>query len=220
MPPIDLHTHRIKESSGLQLLNVFAQDLPIKANENHYSVGLHPWHLENVNTEECMLLMEQCMDEKNVLAIGECGLDRSVTSDLSLQQKYFIRQAELAQEHSKPLIIHCVRAFPELMKLKKALKPAIPWIIHGYQGNVETTRALIRHDFYFSVGEGLLIHPTKNNLLLLIPLDHLFLETDDRAISISTIYSMASKLLNTDEQTLQTIIYENFHRLFSNQYPQ
>lgn len=214
MQHIDLHTHQIKAGPALQLLNVFAQDLPLSVDANHYSVGLHPWHLEKVNAEECMLLMEQAMDQKNILAIGECGLDRAVASDLSLQEKYFIQQAELAQRHSKPLIIHCVRAFPELMKLKKELKSTVPWIIHGYQGNEETTRALIKHDFHFSVGEGLLIHPKKSNVLSLIPSDHLFLETDDRESSITTIYSLASKLLNTEEQTLQAIINENFKRLF------
>lgn len=218
MKPINLHTHQIKESSALQLLNVFAQDLPLAVDEKHYSVGLHPWHLEKVDMEECMILLGQAMYQKNVLAIGECGLDRSITSDLSVQQKYFIQQAELAQKHSKPLIIHCVRAFPELMKLKKELKSAVPWIIHGYQGNAESTLALIRHDFYFSIGEGLLIHPIKNNILSLIPSDHLFLETDDRETSINSIYSLASKLLDTDEQTLEAIIYENFKRLFGKQY--
>ncbi|MBC8006143.1 MAG: TatD family hydrolase [Verrucomicrobia bacterium] len=214
---IDLHTHQIKESSAFQLLNVFAQDLPLAVDANHYSVGLHPWHLEKVNIEECMGWMEQAMDQKNVLAIGECGLDRSVASDLSLQEKYFSLQVALAQRHSKPLIIHCVRAFPELVKLKKELKSTVPWIIHGYSGNEETTRALIKHDFYFSVGEGMLIHPTKSNVLSLIPSDHLFFETDDRAISISSIYLLASKLLNTEQQTLQAIIYENFKRLFGEQ---
>lgn len=217
MQHIDLHTHQIKESSAFQLLNVFAQDLPLAVDENYYSIGLHPWHLEKVNAKECIMLMEQAMDQKNVLAIGECGLDRSVASNLSLQEKYFSLQVELAQRHSKPLIIHCVRAFPELMKLKKEFQPTVPWIIHGYQGNEETTRALIKHDFYFSVGEGLLIHPTKNHVLSLIPSDHLFFETDDRAIAINSIYSLASKLLNTEEQTLQAIIYENFERLFGEQ---
>lgn len=217
MRPIDLHTHQIKAEPALQLLSVFAQDLPVAEDRNYYSVGIHPWHLEKIDVSECLLLMEQALEQKNVLAIGECGLDRSVSFELSQQQECFIRQAELAQRHSKPLIIHCVRAFPELMKLKKDLKSTVPWIIHGYQGNAQTTNALIRHGFYFSVGEGLLIHPTKNHVLSLIPLDHLFLETDDRAISINTIYSLAAKLLNTDEETLQAIIHENFKRLFCDQ---
>lgn len=214
MVEIDFHTHLPKSGTSIQILNTFAQDLPLPEDENFYSVGLHPWHLELVDPEECLQSIDQAMGQKNVLALGECGLDRSVSIDFAVQVRYFRKQIELAEKHSKPLIIHCVRAFPELMKLKAAFKTNIPWIIHGYQGNRVTTFQLIRHNFFFSVGESLLSNQQKKDLVPLIPLDHLFLETDDREIDISAMYSLASQLLQIDQERLGAIILENFKRLF------
>jgi TatD DNase family protein len=214
MRQIDVHTHCIKRNSSLQLINVFAQNLPLPSEVNHCSVGIHPWHLKSINNEECLMLMEQAMNQKNVLAVGECGLDRSIDMPFVWQERYFIKQAAMAEKHSKPLIIHCVRAFPDLITLKKKLKATVPWIIHGFTANEQTTKQLLKHNFYFSIGEASLTHPTKKEALLLIPPNRLFLETDDRELPVSNIYSLASRLLNLEEEALESIILVNFKHLF------
>ena len=215
MVEIDLHTHRLKSEASIQILNTFAQDLPLTDNENLYSAGLHPWHLGLVNSEVCLHFIELAINNKNMVAIGECGLDRSVATDFAMQEWYFKKQIELAEKYSKPLIIHCVRAFPEIMKLKKESKSSIPWIIHGFQANRPTTLQLISHNFYFSVGESLLTNQHKIDILPLIPTDHLFLETDDRDVSIRTVYTLASQILKINEEMLSDIILANFKQLFS-----
>lgn len=214
MQKIDLHTHQPKSDSLVQILNVFAQDLPFADDENLYSAGLHPWHIKWVNPEACLRSLDLAGSQKNLVAIGVCGLDRSIDTDMAIQEDYFKQQIEIAQRHSKPLIIHCVRAFSELIKIKKEFHNTIPWIIHGYQANQATTLQLLRHNFYFSVGESLLTNPMKKETLGLIPLDHLFLETDDREGSISSIYAIAAPLLNLDEESLGLVIAENFRLLF------
>ena len=216
MVEIDIHTHRLKSEPSIQILNTFAQDLPLPDNENLYSAGLHPWHIGLVNSEVCLHFMELAISNKNMVAIGECGLDRSVMTDFAMQEWYFRKQIELAEKHSKPLIIHCVRAFPEIIKLKKEFKSSVPWIIHGFQANRVTTLQLISHNFYFSVGESLLTNQQKIEILPLIPTDHLFLETDDRTISIRSVYALASQILNISEEMLSDIILANFKRLFGN----
>lgn len=216
MPEIDLHTHRLKIEPSIQILNVFAQDLPFPEGETLYSAGLHPWHIGLVNACECLCSVDQSANHTNMLAIGECGLDRSIGIDFATQEGYFKEQIEIAEKHAKPLIIHCVRAFPEIIRLKNEYHSTLPWIIHGFNGNGSTILQLIRHNFYFSVGESLLKNSQKKDLLPLIPLDNLFLETDDREIGISSIYAMAAQLLKVDEETLGGIILENFKVLFGN----
>ena len=198
MHEIDLHTHQFKSEANIQIQNIFAQDLPFQNEKPYFSAGIHPWHIGLVDPEECLHLIELAMGEKNMLAIGECGLDRSIPTDFALQGLYFMKQIEIAQKYSKPLIIHCVRAFQELMKLKKATKSSIPWIIHGFQGNQQTALQLIRHDFYFSVGKSLLSNQLKSDILNLIPSNRLFMETDDKEISITEIYSLAAQILKID----------------------
>lgn len=211
---IDLHTHCTESSSNRKLINVFAQDLPVANDDRSYSVGLHPWHLETVDNEDCLVLIDKALAQKNVLAVGECGLDRSISTGFMWQERYFCKQAQMAEKYAKPLIIHCVRSFPELISYKKKIKATVPWIIHGYQANAATTANLMKHNFYFSAGEALLAHPRGMEILPLIPSDHLFIETDNCEIPIEELYTLASRLLLIGEETLDSIIHDNFTRLF------
>lgn len=216
---IDLHSHKISSEGNIQILNVFAQDLPLDEPDYFFSAGLHPWHIEKVNPEECIHAIERVADQKNMLAIGECGLDRSISTDFQLQEKYFNEQIQVAGKHSKPLIIHCVRAYSDLLRLKKQTKSKVPWIIHGYRGNPETTMSLIKQGFYFSVGEPFMKDESKHPVLRTIPIELLFLETDDREISIREVYKLAAQILKVEEETLIETIFSNFNHLFGDKKP-
>jgi TatD DNase family protein len=100
------------------------------------------------------------------------------------------------------------------MKIKKETKSDIPWIIHGFHGNQQTALQLMRHNFYFSVGEKLLSDQRKKDILKLLPADRLFLETDDGNSSIRGIYSLAAQILNISHENLIAIVHENFKHLF------
>ena len=72
---------------------------------------------------------------------------------MDLQKEVFLAQANLAEETHKPLIIHCVKAWADLIACKKAVKPEMPWIIHGFRGNGELASQLVRLGFYLSFGD-------------------------------------------------------------------
>ena len=214
MKLINLHTHRIKNKGDIQILNIFAEELNDAEPDFLFSAGLHPWHISKVNPEKCFEALEWATKQKNMLAVGECGLDRSISTDFALQEYCFIEQINIANRSCKPLIIHCVRAYSDLQKLKKEIQSDLPWIIHGYQGNLEMTKSLIRNGFYFSVGEPILKNESKQIILQSIPFERLFLETDDKDISILEIYQLAMKRLNMDEQRFAEAIFNNFRNLF------
>lgn len=216
MQYIDIHTHHSPKAKEIQIRNIFAQDLPLSDTRYFYSAGLHPWHIGQVNVQECFQKLEHEIGQKNMIAIGECGLDRSIKTDFAIQEKYFIHQSILAETHSKPLIIHSVRTYSDLLKIKKELKPDVPWILHGYLANLETTLNLIRNGFYFSAGLKLLGDPAKTDVLKIIPAERLFLETDDSDISIQKIYLFASQILRMEEELLSNVILNNFKLLFGN----
>ena len=216
MQKIDFHTHQIRKGGNIQILNVFAQDLYKPVPEFLFTAGLHPWHIGMINPEECLQAIEQSIPSKNMIAVGECGLDRSISTDFAIQKNYFNQQILIAEKHHKPLIIHCVRALSDLAQLKKETKSGIPWIIHGYQGNQEATLNLIRQGFYFSVGEKLLKNESKHAIFKTIPIERLFLETDDQQISIDEVYSMAAQIRKVDEEMLVEILFNNFTYLFGN----
>jgi TatD DNase family protein len=214
MQLINLHTHRTNETGDIQILNIFAQDLLPEEPNYLFSTGLHPWHIEKVNPEECFQAINRAAQQKNMLVVGECGLDRSIDVDFAKQRWCFEQQVQIANNHCKPLIIHCVRAYYDILKHKKENKSGLPWIIHGYNGNLETTLSLIKHDFYFSVGERFLNDEAKHDIFRSIPIERLFLETDDGDISIAEIYSLAAQVLKLDENELTQIVASNFKTTF------
>lgn len=214
MQYINLHTHIEKSGSDIQILNVFAQDLNDTEPDHFFSAGIHPWHIENVNPEECFRFIEKSMQNSNMLAIGECGLDRAIDTDFALQKELFQKQIALALKYNKPLIIHCVRAYSDLIGMKKDLRSDIPWILHGFQGNRDTTADLIRHGFYFSIGKALFDSTKLQQVLPEIPIERLFFETDDSEFSIQKIYLFAAQILKTDEELLMKAIAINFKKLF------
>jgi TatD DNase family protein len=211
---VDLHTHKIKSDAAVQIRNIFAQDLTEKAPDDLFSAGIHPWHLGNVNIQASLDALNKSCGLNNLLAVGECGLDKAIATDFALQKNVFLQQIELAGKHGKPLIIHSVRSFNELIQMKKDSQYPIPWILHGYLENSETTRQLSGQGFYFSVGETLLHNPKLQQTLHEIPQERLFFETDDRDISIQKIYFFAAQILKLDIEWLARSIASNFINLF------
>ncbi|MDZ7876694.1 MAG: TatD family hydrolase [Saprospiraceae bacterium] len=225
-PFVDMHTHRHTQTSGvLSVVNFSQKDFSNDSQNalftegvNFCSIGLHPWFLTKENKEKDFERLSQLASNHKVTAIGECGLDKVRGKDLVLQTEIFEQQIRLAETVSKPVVIHCVRAFGEVIAVKKRLNPTVPLIIHGFNKNESVLKELIRHDFYISIGGAILEKKRLNtewvnftSILREIPLNRLFFETDDKDnVEISDIYKAASILLDMDLNELRCSIYENF----------
>ena len=216
LPFIDIHTHRTTDQSqSVSIKSVFLHNHHEIDILNYYSIGLHPWHIEYApkipEVEETLnILLEK---NKNIIAIGEIGLDRLKSIDFETQCQYFKAQLLFAKKSGKPVIIHCVRAYDELIGLKKKLNLNVPLIIHGYWSNIHTTEQLLKHGFYMSLGEKSLEKFSKSDMQM-IPLNKLFLETDESQTDISAIYEKASNIFNIPICELQDKIYRNFTDVF------
>ena len=149
-------------------------------------------------------------------AIGECGLDRACDSDFELQREVFIKQIELSEQYHKPLIIHAVRSYPDIISIRKETKSNQPWIIHGFNGNEHSAEQLLRHDgIYLSLGDVLFKNEKRAERLLdIIPSDRLFLETDVAERSIVEVYEKASLLSGVATDILRKDIFDNFVKIF------
>lgn len=212
---VNLHTHDPlpKGQTGLVSHPVQVEFHPEP--DQYYSVGLHPWHLNELLNEEWLSSLEQMAAHPRVLAVGECGLDRSIETSPDQQEPAFIRQIEIADKYEKPLILHAVRTYSDLLRIKKARSGTVAWVIHNYNGNTETTRQLIRHGFFFSFGAVLLKDQEKlNSSLRLVPLDRLFFETDESMIPVESIYIFAASVLKLPVAELKKIIRKNFQMTF------
>jgi TatD DNase family protein len=149
------------------------------------------------------------------MAIGETGLDKAIKIPLEIQEDIFRAHTEISEEFKKPLIIHCVRAYNLIVRLKKDLKPRSSWIIHGYHGSEQLTRELINHGFYLSVNERILKFPEQGKQLLQnIPPDRLFLETDEYESPVQELYRFAAKAYLMKPEEFRTKIRDNFFSVF------
>lgn len=210
----DFHTHHSsKETSVLSIQNVIVgrENTPTK---NPFSIGLHPMYIDVQNIENQIIELKKESQKDNCWAIGECGLDRRSTLRISEQEKIFSEQIKWAIEIEKPIIIHCVKAFSELIKIKKKLNPSVAMLVHGFNNNEQIFTELLKNNFFFSFGKAIL-QPNSNaqKALKNIPQNCLFLETDNTQASINEIYDAASTILEIEINELKALIINNLKQI-------
>ncbi len=215
VPYIDFHTHK-PVAEGIAIENLRATETKGIRNATYFSVGIHPWDMHHQDLDTQWAYVRHMAENAQVLTIGESGLDRNAEAPLDVQAVWFERHCQLAEALQKPLVIHCVRAFTELMQIRKERKPTVPWIIHGFNANPEIARQLRKYDFYFSLGSALLRSESNaSQLLKTLPEDRFFLETDDKDVSIQAVYQAASERLHKPEHLLKQEVFARFQILFS-----
>lgn len=216
-PFIDIHTHHSSHTNGtLSILNCFPEQIKIEDKlERRISIGLHPWHVDNNNVSTIIELIKTSASHENVLAIGEVGLDRTIDIPLDIQKAYFLKQVEIAEGLNKPLIIHCVRCFPDLLSIKKSLKTSTPWLIHGFRSNSQIASDLLKQNCYLSFGEALLFDEKNQDLFIEMPLNQVFLESDESKSSISEIYNKAAHLKSLQLENLKEKLFNNYKAVFN-----
>ena len=148
-----------------------------------------------------------------IQAIGEIGLDFACRSDRTLQTEVLRIQLRLAHRTGLPVVLHFVRAFEPLMRELAACQPR-EVIFHGFIGSPEQARTALSHGCYLSFGERAFASPKSLRALHEVPLDRLFLETDDAPVSIERIYDRAARELGLEVGVLRRATYENYKRIF------
>src|SRR5690606_21554272 len=128
-------------------------------------------------------------------AVGECGLDKRIDTPLELQKKLCIPQLLLAEKYKKPIILHCVAAYQEIIQLKKQLKLTVPMIIHGFSKNAQVAERLIKIGFYHAFGKYVLLNADVACALKTTPPHQLFLETDTIEQSIFEVCAEAEEIV-------------------------
>lgn len=212
---IDLHSHHeIVASDTKGILNVILRENEALAlPETAFSIGIHPWYLPETLSGP-MSQLEFAVTSPFCMAIGECGIDRAIKTPLARQETFFHAQADLAARFNKPLILHCVKAYSEMIRIRKLFSKAKPWILHSFNGNEKELKECVRNEFFFSVtlsGSRASIRP---EVLQKLPLERLFLETDEAEIPIACVYSKAAEILAVPIDKLVKQINLNFENIF------
>ena len=215
-PFVNIHIH--KAETNVDLIQIVNLELEAPCPEQgYYSYGIHPWALDKADfqIDEALNKLKENLQQPQVVALGEAGLDKFHTNSYQQQIRLFERQIVLSENLKKPMILHDVKSHNEIIALRKKHKAKQPWILHGFNGTEQDIRQLTGQELYLSVGESLL-HTERKIVKSLknIPLDLLFLETDMAETRIQTIYESAAKLLDIDLVVLQRHLFTNFARVF------
>lgn len=208
----NIHTHNTPEPDQWAILNVLKHFDTLPAS-GLFSAGLHPWYLTKENVAAELKQLNLALQQNNVLALGECGLDKVCKTDYTLQQACFSQQVLLANEYRKPLIIHCVKAFDDVLHILKESGNSVPVIFHGYHKSRELAMQLIYAGHYLSFGKHLK-QPGVAAVFHSIPLEHVFLETDAADVPIDEIYEQAAAIKQVAQHQLQQQLALNVEQVF------
>ncbi|KLT67875.1 TatD family hydrolase [Flavobacterium sp. ABG] len=209
----NFHTHQFTNQSDiLELVNQYPQEFDDSI--PFYSIGIHPWYIAEDKLESDLKIVEEKLLKKNCLAVGECGLDKRTEVPLDLQITVFEKQLILAEKYRKPVVIHCVAAFQEVIAIKKRMKITVPMIVHGFSKNSQIANQLVKEGFYISFGKYLLRNPELKTVFQQVPNDRFFLETDTTQETIQEVYTLASAYKNLNSKELEAIISNNYKAVF------
>ena len=164
--------------------------LPQPAVNQRFSVGIHPWRV-NVGWKHVFDAMVPLFQRSDVVAVGECGLDRVRGIDLSVQLDCFEAHLDLAESLSKPVIVHCVKAIDELLAMRR-LHPHVQMIVHGFRGKPTLAHQLLQAGMELSFGP----YFNADSLRLAYGERRMWLETDDSGWSIAQVYDRAASALS------------------------
>lgn len=207
----NLHTHHFTNQVNVlelvnQYPNEFDEAIPF------FSMGIHPWKILEENVENELEFIESKLTQKKCLALGECGLDKRIEVPFDLQLSVFERQLHLAEQYRKPVVIHCVAAFQEVIALKSKLKISVPLIIHGFSKNEQVAKSLLDNGFYLSFGKYLLRNPELAQVFEKIPNDKFFLETDTIEETIVQVFEKAKSIKGIH---VEDFVNSNFKKVFN-----
>ena len=175
-----------------------------------HASGIHPWDAEKIDISE---LNEEYF--RNAEAIGEIGLDFSTNVNREQQIRLFERQLSMAKKLNLPVVLHCVKAFEQIMKIL-ADYSLCAVIFHGFIGSKQQALQAIEKGYYLSFGHRTAKSPKTIEALRNIPLSQLFAETDEGPHSIENIYEMIASIRGITIEELIEAIEKNYTRIFGN----
>ncbi|MEL0640052.1 TatD family hydrolase [Pseudoalteromonas aliena] len=151
------------------------------------AAGLHPYFLKQHKESHIEALFEFATTNKHrLVAIGECGLDRSI-ENLPKQTYLFEQQIEISNELSLPLIVHHRQSHDLIAQSFKRCKPKNGGVIHAFSGSIQHAQYYIKQGFKLGVG-GIITYERAAKtraVIAVIEPEHLVLETDSPSMPLS-----------------------------------
>ena len=195
----------------------------------YFAAGVHPSETKDIGSQ--LDIIEKQLSNKDIVAIGETGLDfHWDTVPSNVQKEMFAGHIALSNKHKLPLIIHNRLADKEILEIIKSEKPQSGGVIHCFSSNSHFAQKFIDLGFYISFAGNITYKKSEEirEAALSVPFDKILVETDAPYLSpqkmrgrlnhpgnISYTIDCIADLFNkgADETAFQTFI--NFKELFN-----
>lgn len=204
---LNFHTHRTARS---EKETVVMNHMPFQkemVSESLFSIGVHPWFI-SADVERALNEVSRQAVEENCIGIGEIGLDKCAETEWETQKDVFGRQLLLADQLKMPVVLHCVRAWSELLHFLKTVN--VIGVVHGFRGKPELARQLLDCGLYLSF--GFRYNPDS---MVLCPPDRIFFETDEDSRSVEFLYQEAAKLRGDEPEFLRSACWSNLKTIWT-----
>lgn len=181
-----------------------------------FTSGLHPWHADVLDLKDIESRLVDLLNQNKIFAVGEIGIDKLKGPSMDIQMEVLNLQLDIAKDFNMPVIIHSVKAHNEILKFRLDKNQKEPWVIHHFNGSKQMALDLIDHGFYLSLSHH--IQNTQSRLskyLKNLPLERIFLETDDFDVDIKSLYKTAAEAYQVSEEKLKKQIMLNAKRFFN-----
>ncbi|MCW5196599.1 YchF/TatD family DNA exonuclease [Buchnera aphidicola (Pemphigus obesinymphae)] len=195
-----------------------------------YSCGIHPLYLSKCNKIDLKIL-KKLAQEKNVIALGETGLDYYYQKKNKKEQKYVFRKhIKISIELNKPVVVHTRESIDDTLSILNEIESKkCKGIIHSFTGNVSSAKKILDMGFYISFS-GIITFKNADEIrrtAKYIPLDRLLIETDAPYLTpvpkrgkenqpsyLKYIADCIVKLRKINMEYFTEITQKNFYELF------
>ncbi|MGR5118592.1 TatD family hydrolase [Vibrio astriarenae] len=199
-------------------------------NEIDWALGCHPYFLNQNSTKQVdNLIAYYHQTSVRPIAIGECGLDALVSTEMGFQQQILQQHIQVANELGLPVLLHCCKAYNDLLRILKQFPIHNGGVLHGFSGSYQQAMQLLEKGILIGVG-GVITYPRANktrNSIRQLPLEGILLETDAPDMPLNhfqgqpnhpkrlpVILSTLSELKQIEKQTIARKIWQNSLSLF------
>jgi len=192
-------------------------------------VGIHPTESSSENFDEISNLAKN----KNVVGIGECGLDyyrNNFENEKKRQIELFEKHIKLSFDEKKPIVIHCREAFGDIFDVlgrnKKFLNEN-PGIFHFFTGTIDDVKKAMELGFSFTFGGLTTFNRSFDEVIKYISIDRVLVETDSPFVSpmphrgernepvyIKEVVKFIAEILGIEVDIAEKKIFENTKKLF------
>ena len=144
------------------------------------AIGIHPHNAKNFIFEDVAVLDEMLTD-KNIVAVGEIGLDYHYDfSPRDMQVYAMTEQTELARKRGMPIVYHVREAYGDFLDILRGGGIPHNSVVHSYTGSRETAKECMDNGMFIAFN-GVITFKNANRVrevVQYVPLERMMIETD------------------------------------------